>query len=236
MYSISNYGNIKNILTGNMLHPWKCKNGYLYATLMTKDKTAKSIGVHILVAEHFCEKPKELLLMNEKLVPNHDDFNKENNYYKNLTWMTYAMNNEWNIKHGHVKEADKAPNSKVKNELVEKICELMSEGYLNKEIMNILDIERNAYSISLLTRIRNGTQWKSISSKYNITNRNTLRKYDDDFIKSVCELIEHGFTLPEMREKLRIDENSKSKEKFRKLVWGLRNRTTYKYISKDYTW
>ena len=236
MYSVSNYGNIMNIKTNKKLHPWKAVNGYLYATLMTEKNSVKSIGMHVLVAEHFCKKPIELLKMHEKIVPNHNDFNKENNYCENLTWMTYAMNNNWNYIHGHYVCGENSPNAKSTNLFVEKICELMSLGYLNKEIFEILGIERTKYTVSLLSRIRNGSQWKQISSKYNISNKNTLRKYNDEFINKLCSLIQKGYNNSDMRKLLHVDEDYDSKQKFRKLVYGIKKRINYKDISDKYEW
>ena len=160
MYSISSYGNVFNNFTKKNLHPWKGKNGYLYVSLMCDDNKPVKIGVHVLVATHFVKVPKCLRNIDEPIVPNHNDFNKENNYYENLQWMTYSMNNEWNIIHGHCKFGEDSPSSKVSNEIVHMICKLMEDGYSNKNIMQILKFDKNEYFKSLLTSIRTGKNWK----------------------------------------------------------------------------
>ena len=50
MYSVSNYGNIKNNKTGHILKPTlNPQNEYLYVSLMQNNNTAKKIYVHLLV-------------------------------------------------------------------------------------------------------------------------------------------------------------------------------------------
>lgn len=236
MYSISNHGNIRNDKTNKILKPYKNKNGYLYVSLMQNDNTVIKVGVHILVALHFVKIPKALKNINEPIVPNHNDFNKENNYYENLSWMTYSLNNEWNRIHDHWKIGENAPNAKVTNELVDKICKLMEDGHLNREIISILNLDDSPYIRSLLTRIRNGSEWKSISSKYNISIKNTLRQYEDDFIDQICYYIDKGFSTKQIRMAMNIDGTKEEKVKFKKLVWFIRNRQTYKDISEKYNW
>lgn len=236
MYSVSNYGNIKNIKTDQMLHPWKGKNGYLYVSLMTTENTVFKISMHVLVAIYFVKIPKRLAKLNEPIVPNHDDFDKTNNYYKNLTWMTYAMNNEWNRIHDHWKIGEEAPNAKVDNDQVHKICKLMESGYLNRDIVKLLELPKDDYTKALLTRIRTGKEWKSISSQYNIINKNTLRKNDEKFVEDICKLIEKGYSVSDMRKILELSTNPKDKRRFKSLVWAIRKRKSYKDISEKYSW
>lgn len=236
MYAVSNYGRLRNIITQKELHPWLCKNGYRYGTFMCDDNSVITIGMHVIVAEHFIKKPKSLLKLNEPLVPNHLDFDKENNYFENLEWVTYAMNNEYNRIHNHWKTCDSAPNAKSNNLLIHKICELMEQGYLNKEIFKLLDIPINRYTKSLLTRIRTGKQWKEISKNYNITNKNTLRNNDTKLIESICQMLEKGYSHKQMRGKLGIPSDKDSKRKFKCLVYGIKTRRNYKDISEKYHW
>lgn len=78
-YSVSNYGNIKNISTGRILKIKKNTNGYCYVTIK-----GKSYSVHRLVAKLFLENP------NNKPTVNHIDKDKHNNNVINLEWATYS--------------------------------------------------------------------------------------------------------------------------------------------------
>lgn len=236
MYSISNKGRIKNIITKKILKPWKSTNGYRYATLMKENNKPCHIGVHILVAVHFITIPEELKILNEKLVPNHNDFDRENNYVTNLSWMTYSMNNKYNLDNGHVKMGDECPNSKISNEKVHIICHLLEIGKSNTDIIQEVGLKKNGYSTSLITRIRNGSEWKSISSQYNITVKNSLRQTPDDVVIEICEMLSKGYSLAKMRNVMGIDNDDKSKKKFKNLVTSIRLRRSFKDISKNYNW
>jgi len=83
-YEISNYGRFrskrKSLLKCNVN-----KRGYQYCNISIKGKVSK-VKIHILVAEAFVEKS------NLKNVVNHKDFNKTNNHYSNLEWLTQKEN------------------------------------------------------------------------------------------------------------------------------------------------
>jgi hypothetical protein len=84
-YSVSNLGNMKNILTNKMMKP-TVKGGYYHITL-TNDTNKKSFKVHRLVAFAFIENHEN------KPEVNHIDKNKLNNNISNLNWMTRKENN-----------------------------------------------------------------------------------------------------------------------------------------------
>lgn len=89
-YQISNYGRIKSkertsnccygkkrMLKEKMIFPSKFRNGYL-RIMLSKDKVKKRFYVHELVAQAFLDNYEK------GKVVHHIDYNKENNYYKNL--------------------------------------------------------------------------------------------------------------------------------------------------------
>jgi len=84
-YEVSNFGNIKNIVTNKLL---KCcpKGGYYHVSLVNNE-TKKTFKVHRLVALAFIPNPEN------KTDVNHKDKNKLNNKLENLEWMTRKENN-----------------------------------------------------------------------------------------------------------------------------------------------
>ena len=240
MYEVSNFGNLRNRRTDTVLHPWIGKNGYRFATLMCDNNKPLHVGMHTLVAIHFIPIPENLQYLvkcGEKIVPNHKDFNKLNNFYRNLEWTTYQQNNDWNIMHNHCKKGDECPWSKTNNDTVHLICQYMEDGYTNKQILSFLGKDKHdKYYKALLTNIRTGKHWKHISSQYKIEITNTLRHYNDEYIHNICKLLDQHADLKTMRNILNVPNIKEEKEKFKKLVWFIKNRKSYKYISDNYNW
>jgi len=85
IYSVSNFGNIKNNITKKNLKN-NLKGGYYHISL-TNVNCAKTLKVHRLVALAFISNPEN------KLEVNHKDKNKLNNNLTNLEWMTRKENN-----------------------------------------------------------------------------------------------------------------------------------------------
>lgn len=83
-YQISNFGNVKNKISGQILRGTISK-GYVIVHLTINDKSYKK-SVHRLVAELFINNPEN------KPIINHIDGNKQNNIYTNLEWCTQAEN------------------------------------------------------------------------------------------------------------------------------------------------
>lgn len=98
-YQISNYGKVKS-LERMSINCWRQKRllremilannintkGYCYVSLHKPKVNRKKFLVHRLVGIHFIDNP------NNKPQINHIDYNKVNNYYKNLEWVTNKEN------------------------------------------------------------------------------------------------------------------------------------------------
>lgn len=85
-YEVSNYGRIKNVLSGNILSPYKNENGYMIISLHNGSGNNRKYRVHRLVAEAFIPNP------NNYPIINHKDENKSNNHVSNLEWCNKSYN------------------------------------------------------------------------------------------------------------------------------------------------
>src|SRR5439155_15085044 len=93
-YEVSNYGKFRNVKNKRLLKPSNT-GSYLSIKLITKNMENYSCYVHQLVAFKFIENgliEQMEIKIPEKIVVNHKDENKENNYYKNLEWITQQNN------------------------------------------------------------------------------------------------------------------------------------------------
>lgn len=108
-YQVSNLGRIKSldryIKRGNVIQFKKGKiltpveNKDLYHSLkLSKNGKSKTYRVHRIVAEHFCKKPDNY--ENIKYEVNHKDFNRGNNVYTNLEFITHSKNIEYSCING----------------------------------------------------------------------------------------------------------------------------------------
>ena len=85
-YSVSNFGNVRNNLTGKVLKPGLCTNGYELISLC-KDGKKKTYRIHKIVGNIFLDNP------HNKRCIDHKDGNKRNNNVNNLRWTTHSENN-----------------------------------------------------------------------------------------------------------------------------------------------
>lgn len=96
-YSVSNFGRVKNNISGKVLKTRKSRNGYLRVNLRKGNiKYEKPFVAHVhrLVAMAF------LPAIEGKECVNHIDGNKVNNYASNLEWVTSRENTMHAIENG----------------------------------------------------------------------------------------------------------------------------------------
>lgn len=84
-YLISNYGEIKSLITNKLLKFELVHRGYYRVRLSFKG-ASKRFLVHRLVAQYFLNNK------NKDLIVNHKDFNQLNNVVTNLEWCSQKQN------------------------------------------------------------------------------------------------------------------------------------------------
>lgn len=85
-FEVSNYGNIRNIITGKKRKLSLNKQGYYYCVISRGRKRKLFIKAHRAVAENFVDGDKTLVI-------NHIDCDKTNNYFRNLEFVSVLENN-----------------------------------------------------------------------------------------------------------------------------------------------
>ncbi len=168
IYYISSWGRIKN-KNDKFIKFDVDKDGYFKVTLqgyLVKQRRS----VHRLVAFHFIKNSDKT-----KTQVNHKDFNKQNNYYKNLEWCTNKYNIEHSVKH-HRQDfltCQEHGMATMTDELVKKICSMFEKGLSTKDVLNSLGYYKKDNPKEYekmrgrIKHIKSHKTWKPISDQYN---------------------------------------------------------------------
>ena len=164
-YFVSTWGLIYNgithrILPQNLMYD---KDKYISVCVLLQDGSQTWVQAHRMVMNTFFYRENS-----NELEVNHLDGVKYHNWIWNLEWSTHAENMTYAVNNNQFKHGEVRGNSKLSNETVERICELIDAGYNNRQIENILDPKSiNDVNIGkILNNIRFGLSWKTISRKY----------------------------------------------------------------------
>lgn len=126
-------------------------NGYPTVSLSGKTHT-----VHSLVAKTFIEN-----LNDNDLVVNHIDYNKENNFYKNLEYISQGDNVRHNYVAGKANIGENQKDAKLDVDKVIAIRKLLEEGTLSQNrIAKLFEI-----SPTTITDIKKGRKWKHVGKQ-----------------------------------------------------------------------
>lgn len=236
-YSVTPYGAVINKKTRKVLKPREMKNshgehlqGYNIVDIYDNEGKKETKLHHKIVAEAYIDNPDNLETVN------HKNGNKHINYYDNLEWMSTRDNNIHAIENGLTsrQKCENHRNATLTNSIVRDICKLLEQGYLYKEIVDELDLHHIDNIMSKIKMIKTGNAWTDISKDYHFQkSKNMKHLYPDSLIHEICNYLqENGFTNnDDILDNLGIEKN----EKTRKLIYVIRTRRKYNYISKDYS-
>lgn len=155
-YAISNYGRIKsqnkNSKKESLLKGAVVNRGLRILNVKLKDNSTGYRYIHRFVAEHFVEKPSE---DHDHIV--HIDFNKNNNKWNNLKWVT---EDEWKEHIQSSPEYKKGKEKRMKSyKLNETKVRMMKKMLLNGKNQRKIIARKFGVSESLVRRIEKGLYW-----------------------------------------------------------------------------
>lgn len=157
-YEVSNYGRVKSYCyekeKGRII---KCRNvgGFMVVDLLVNEKR-QHFCVHKLTAELFLPMPAP-----EQNVVIHLDWNKRNNHFSNLCWVT--REESYQRMHDRLAENRKINGKRVTNSRLEKddikvLKEMLQKGIKQKLIAKLFRI-----SEMQVTRIKRGENWADVA-------------------------------------------------------------------------
>ena len=118
------------------------------------------------------------------------------------------------------------PNVQYTEDEIHYICQLLEQGYDGLKIAEYCNIPYNSCFAALLSGIRNGRIWKSISKNYNITSV----EMSEIMVDQICSLINQGHTTQEIANILGKEYN---KDFITKLSF-IKTGRSYRNISSKY--
>jgi hypothetical protein len=217
-YKISNYGKIFSLKNNIYMKLNKNNNGYMQVRLYDNNIKSKIFRVHQLVAYMFVENKD-----NKKFV-DHIDRKRDNNYYKNLRWVTHKENmNNTNKK------------VSVKGEIINDINDFIKIGIIDNKDYSRYLINKDGKIICQNNRLRK----THINDGYETV---MLVGIDNDNTKhnkahKVHRLVAHVFIKkPKIYDETfvvnHIDEN-RLNNNYKNLEWCTSAENTKKYFSKS---
>ncbi len=214
-YLIDTEGNVYN-KKGELKFTRPNRDGYNTVNLWKNNKPI-CYAIHRLVALAFIPNPEN------KPCVNHIDYNKMNNNVDNLEWCTYSENLRHAIDNNLITyyKGENSSFATITEQQARDICELMQQGYRNKEIIEKLNVGNN-----IVKNIRRRSCWTHISKDYKFTT--TKMGLSEESVRWVCNKIEEGLTNKD------IVELSENKGITKSVVSKIKCKICFKDIVKDY--
>ena len=160
-YEISSFGRVKSldrkIVYGEYNGQYHTKKSQILKPTLssgyeTVSLSGKTFTVHSLVAKHFVEGYQE------GFVVNHIDYNKTNNFYKNLEWITQKDNIKHNKTTLRGNFGERQKDVKLDIDKVIAIRKLLEEGTLSQNrIAKLFEV-----SPTTITDIKKGRKWNHV--------------------------------------------------------------------------
>lgn len=200
-YVISNYGRVFTFVGMKEKKTYSDKDGYLRSSISFLNKKSTSVGIHRLVAFTFIKNKDK-----KRNLVNHKDGIKQNNYYKNLEWVTPKENTNHAILNGlQINSGPDAPSAIYPEEVIHKICKLLEDGNDVSQIYKVFlpdhkKITDRAF-YALIFSIKSKKRHTSISKKYNlpdVVKSNQKPKFTQEEVDKITEMINNGNSTKEI--------------------------------------
>lgn len=209
-YFITTCGKVFNS-KGLEIKQQRNRDGY-WTVNLRRDGKYFHLRVNRLVAQTFIPNPKNLPVVN------HIDHDRGNNNVSNLEWVTHSENQNKSIENNWMAGKKR---SKLNVEQVKLICEMIQDGYRNKEIREKLNVTQDE-----VIGIRTGKTWREISKEYKLIRHR--RGISEDSVRWICRKLREGLKVSEV---VRL---ASSESITRSVVTKIKNKKTFINISKDY--
>lgn len=242
-YTISTYGRVFNYVDNKFVAPraLQSENKYLNVSIRLREGGMRTFDIHRLMLITFM--PNDLSYY-KGLVCNHKDGIKCHNWLWNLEWMTTRENTIHAINNGLIPMGAERNNGIASEELIRKICQMIQDGYTNRQIMEAIDPSTVNCDLSRLIRnIKDGHCHSNISKEYDFSNAYSIyneRRFTPEQIETICSLFEKNgrdYKSKAICYDLGIDIDSMdrlAKCRYYAAINGLRTKNNFQEICAKY--
>lgn len=240
-YMISTWGRILDI-EANKYYPTDniTKQDYTTVVIHLLDGSYKQFRIHPLMVHKFKG------ISNEGSDIDHIDGNRSHNWIWNLERVTHQENLKRAVNIGLYKTAENHQNSIYTNEQIRLICDLISRGYTQKQIIIELSEKVPGLKDSTIYDIKNRLSWTDISKDYDFSNayrkEHVSNPMDIDMVEKICQTMElYGIkTKPkDIMKYIGIDLDELTdieKRRYENCIHKLRRRIVFKEICNKYNY
>lgn len=193
------------------------KRAKYYYIRLSQNNVPRTLRAHIFIAKCWHENPKDYRVVN------HIDGDKLNCHGSNLEWGTDSQNQQHALDLGLKQKGEELYNSKLSDDQVHQVCELLEEGYRVVDLAKMFNVKKDN-----IRKIKDGSCYFHIRSLYvNIPHKFTT-EYSVGTVKWVCEKINEGVADATIA-KLRTDNPISTID-----VKRIRRKIRYTSISDEY--
>ena len=165
--------------------------------------------------DFFQETAQRLMMKTFNPVPNMDnlyivflDHNHMNLLLSNMKWMNASEKQQYMVDCGIGSVGENHWQTKYTEVQIRQICELLKQGKKSYEIQKLLpDLPKDENFVKVCMRLRTGRGWKHVACEYGLGAIN--KRFTDDFIHSVCNLLAQNKSNKEIAAKLGVEMNTR---------------------------
>ena len=212
-YCVTKTGEVYSSYCSRFLKQGTDKDGYKKVILTDDSGIRVDYRVHRLVALTYVDGYEE------GLVVNHKNGIVDDNCVSNLEWMTVSENTKHSYATG-LQISNRGFNV-TKVNLVHEVCYLLEDGYKNREISEITQMD-----IKKVGEIKRGEYWNYISDQYDFDKTPKKFKTDTEKVLKICKALERKETPKKIAKQLNVSI---------KTVYNIKYRTSYASISTNFS-
>ncbi len=183
MYGATYSGKVYRLDREKRMTPTYNKRAKYYYIRVSQKNVPRTLRLHIFIAKCWHNNPSHYRVVN------HKDGDKLNCNAGNLEWGTDSQNQQHALTLGLKQKGEELYNSKLSDDQVHQVCQLLEEGYRVKDLADMFTVKPDN-----IRKIKDGSCYFHVRRLYVNIPHNFKTEYSVGTIKWVCEKILEGLS------------------------------------------